>query len=80
MCKLWKRHDSSTWGASYTKKIEGEVTEWVATNIEKWQAEQPGWFDVKSIPDKFLPLDVLEEEGGEMRERKGGSVRESLRS
>ena len=32
---------------SYTKKIHGEVTEWVAANIEQWIGDKPDWFKLK---------------------------------
>jgi len=53
------------------------MKEWVAANIVRWKAEQPDWFRIENIPDEFLPIDIMEAEGGTNRRR--SSVRESLR-
>ena len=54
---------------SYTKSIRGEVKEWVEANIDHWMAEgrHITWFNVKMIPDEFLPdltLEVFTSGGG----------------
>ena len=36
-----------------------EVKEWVSTNREKWNEEQPEWFNehvVESVPKYMLPI------------------------
>ena len=54
---------------SFTRSIHEEVRQWVASNIVRWQREKPDWFKIEMIPNDFLPTDVLEEEGGEIRRR-----------
>jgi len=54
---------------SYIKKINIEIKEWVAANIERWKQEQPDLFNVEAISDEFLPNDVFEAEGGSNRRR-----------
>ena len=62
---------------SFTKSIHGEVKEWVAANIDQWRDENPDWFDIKQIPDEFLPAAVVVEEGGACRRRRSSvSLRE----
>ena len=58
---------------SYTNPIHDEVKTWVAANIDRWREENPEWFDVRLIPDEFLPACVLLAEGGASR-RKSSSV------
>ena len=49
---------------SFTKAITEEVRAWVAANIVRWKEEKPSWFKIEMIPDEFLPIDVVEAEGG----------------
>jgi len=79
------KDDAMRWDAvftnriSYTKPIHGEVKEWVKENIERWRSEKPSWFHVDLIPDDFLPVDVIEAEGGTRRRRRSSiSVREII--
>jgi len=59
----------------YTRSIEAEVKVWVAKNIVRWNKEQPDWFKIEFIPDEFLPITVLEAEGGAAkRKRRRSSV------
>jgi len=60
----------------YTKTIHGEVMTWVAENITKWRRERPDWFKIEMIPDEFLPVEVIEAEGGADRRRSRVSLRE----
>jgi len=65
--------------ASYIKKCEGEVKEWVRVNIERWRFENADWFKIDKIPDAMLPAEVVAEEGGASRRRSSvHSVREIL--
>ena len=65
--------------ASYIKKCEGEVKEWVRVNIERWRFENADWFKIDKIPDAMLPAEVVQEEGGTRRRRSSvHSVREIL--
>jgi len=63
---------------NFTKPIHGEIKEWVKENIEKWRSENPSWFQVDLIPDEFLPVDVIEAEGGARRRRSVLSLREAV--
>ena len=79
------KDDSVRWHAvfthriSFTKPIHGEIKEWVKENIERWRSENPSWFQVDLIPDDFLPVDVLEAEGGARRRRRSSiSVRDII--
>jgi len=77
-------NDAMRWNAvfarriSYTKPIHGEIKEWVKENIERWRSEKPSWFQVDLIPNEFLPVDVLEAEGGARRRRSRISFREII--
>ena len=42
---------------------------WVAANIDRWRETNPEWFDIKLIPEEFLPPRVVVAEGGESRRR-----------
>ena len=65
--------------ASYIKKCEGEVKEWVRVNIERWRFENADWFKIDKIPDAMLPAEVVAEEGGASRRRSSvHSAREIL--
>ena len=70
------KDDAMRWDAvftnriSYTKPIHGEIKEWVKENIERWRSENPSWFQVDVIPDDFLPVDVIDAEGGARRRRR----------
>ena len=55
---------------SHTKSIHGEIKEWVAMNIDRWKKENPEWFDIRLIPDEFLPPRVVVAEGGASRRRR----------
>ena len=57
--------------ASYTKAIGEDIKRWVKLNIEQWREEKEEWFDVKVIPDEFLPHEVFQAEGGIGRMRSG---------
>ena len=62
---------------SFTKTIHKEIKEWIKENIERWRSENPSWFQLDLIPNEFLPVDVLEAEGG-ARRRRSISVREII--
>ena len=62
---------------SYVKAIHEDIKQWVAENIEEWREERPEWFKVEMIPDEFLPVEVIEAEGGAKRRR--SSVADSIR-
>jgi len=62
---------------SFTKEIHGQVVEWVANNLERWQEDNQPWFKIEMIDDDMLPPDVLQAQGGARRRRSAfGSVRE----
>ena len=61
---------------SYKKAIKEEVKDWVANNIDSWEAEKPDWFVVSKIPDDFLPMEVFAAEGGFKRKRSNFSIKE----
>jgi len=77
-------NDAMRWDAvftnriSYTKTIHGVVKVWIKENIERWRSENPSWFQVDLIPDDFLPVDVLEAEGGARRKKSILSLREAV--
>jgi hypothetical protein len=61
--------------------IGEEVKAWTAENWARWKEENPVWFKVEQVPDRFVPVRELEQLGYS-RKRRGsavGSVRESLR-
>ena len=58
----------------FTKSIEAEVKEWVASNIDRWKVDNPDWFKIDLIPDEILPQAALEAEGGTNRKRRRSSV------
>jgi len=82
-CFKEAKNDAMRWDAaftnriSFTKTIHPEIKEWVKGNIERWRSEKPSWFHVDLIPDEFLPVDVIEAEGG-ARKRRSISVREII--
>jgi hypothetical protein len=62
---------------SFYASYEPELLEFVTNNWAKWQADKPDWFTddiVASIPDKFIPVEALEELN---REGIGGQRRRS---
>ena len=61
---------------AFSKPVQKEIKEWVANNIDRWRAEREEWFNVRLIPDEFLPKDIFEIEGGAKRRR---SVNTSVR-
>ena len=67
--------DASKFGAafgnrrSYINCIENEVRAWVMENIARWRREKQIWFKVESVGDEFLPINVIEAEGGARRRR-----------
>ena len=61
---------------AYTKRIHLEVKEFVAESIEAWLEQKPDWFDIKLIPDDFLPREVLIKAGGTNRPRRRSSFME----
>ena len=61
---------------SYMKSIHQDVKTWVSENIEKWRIEEEEWFSIEQLPDEFLPLNVLREEGGASRRRSSVSFKE----
>ena len=46
------------------------MKDWVHENFVRLLDESPDWFDVEKIPDAFLPVDVLEAEGGVQKRRR----------
>jgi len=78
------KDDAMRWDAvfsnriSFTKTIHGVVKVWIKENIERWRSENPSWFQLDLIPNEFLPVDVLEAEGGARRRRSSISVREII--
>ena len=58
----------------YTEKIHGKVNGWVAKNLDRWRRDKPEWFKIELIPDKFLPKEIFEEEGGARRKRSSVSI------
>jgi len=85
-CELYltNKEDSQKFDAiftnriQYTKLIHEDVKEWVRKNINQWNRERPGWFNIEIIPDDFLPKEVFESEGGEKRRRSSVSLREMV--
>ena len=66
--------------------IRGQVREWFMENWERWEEEEPDWFDgvfISRVDDDLLPVDVLEHEkslggGSRRRESFGDSSRSVL--
>jgi len=72
---LTSRLDSVKFGAAfgnrmeYKRGIEDDIRSWVSENIDVWRRARPDWFEVEMIPDEYLPVEVLEMEGGKGRRR-----------
>jgi len=63
---------------SYTNNEHEQVKVWVAANIDRWRADKPDWFKIKTIQDDLLPNDVVGAEGGKNRKRSTVSIREVI--
>ncbi|GMI29968.1 hypothetical protein TeGR_g8680 [Tetraparma gracilis] len=62
--------------------IGEEVKAWTAENWARLKEEHPPWFKTEQVPDRFIPVEELEQLGHN-RKRRGsaaGSVRESFRA
>ena len=57
--------------------IGEEVKAWTAENWARWSEEKPSWFKPETVPDRFIPVDALEQLGHNRKRR--GSAAESLR-
>jgi len=67
---------------SMSRRIKGNVIEYMAENWAEWKRTKPSWFTpgfISKIPDEFIPKQNLEELGGARRRRSSvNSVRELL--
>ncbi len=58
------------------RPIEKEVMDWTHANWHQWKIEKPEWFTerfIASVPDKFIPNEVLVD----LNKAAGGSKRRS---
>jgi len=67
---------------SMSRRIKGNVIEYMAENWAEWERTKPSWFTpgfISKIPDEFIPQQNLEALGGARRRRSSvNSVRELL--
>jgi len=63
---------------SYTNSIHDKIKQWVTSNLEDWQRDEPTWFRLEDVPDEYLPASVVAAKGGAKRRRSSVSVRELL--
>ena len=62
---------------SYIAECKDEVKEWLRENIDRFNLEQPEWWEIDMVLDEFLPAQAIEAEGGVRRRRSSvHSVRE----